>query len=244
MKNTYKAILFDMDGTLLPMDMHEFTHGYFKLLCKKLSGFGYDDEKLIDAIWKGVGAMVMNDGTVKNEDVFWKVFEKLMGGPLEEVKAYCSEFYGKEFDGAKCFTAENPLAKTAVEVAKTKAPIVALATNPLFPMCGQVTRMNWVGLSPEDFAEVTSYETCTTCKPNPMYFQSLCDKLGVAPQDCLMIGNDENEDMYCCSKLGMDGYLVTDTMIPSKEHPWEGPKGSFNDMIEMLQKLETSSREN
>ena len=30
-----KAILFDLDGTLLPMNEEEFTKGYFKLLCKK-----------------------------------------------------------------------------------------------------------------------------------------------------------------------------------------------------------------
>ena len=27
-----KAVLFDLDGTLLPMDQDEFTKGYFKLL--------------------------------------------------------------------------------------------------------------------------------------------------------------------------------------------------------------------
>ncbi len=30
-----KAILFDLDGTLLPMDQENFTTSYFKLLAKK-----------------------------------------------------------------------------------------------------------------------------------------------------------------------------------------------------------------
>ena len=32
-----KMILFDLDGTLLPMDQDVFTESYFKLLCKKMA---------------------------------------------------------------------------------------------------------------------------------------------------------------------------------------------------------------
>ena len=52
-----------------------------------------------------------------------------------------------------------------------------------------------------------------------------------------MIGNDELEDMYAASNAGMDCYLVTDCVIPSSEHPWEGPKGTFSEMVEMLKSL-------
>lgn len=233
----YKAIFFDMDGTLLPMDMHEFTKGYFGLLSKRLAPYGYEPEALVKAIWTSVGAMVVNDGSRTNEEVFWECFEKIMGEPIAEVRVECRDFYSKEFRDAKIFTGENPLAKKAVEIAHEKAPIVVLATNPLFPMPGQVTRMSWVGLKPEDFDTVTSYEECNYCKPNPLYFQTLCDQLGLQPEDVLMVGNDEHEDMYSCSSIGMDGYLVTDTMIESKDHPWDGPRGTFAEMIEMLQSL-------
>ena len=36
-----KNVLFDLDGTLLPMDMEEFTNGYFGLLTQKLAPRGY-----------------------------------------------------------------------------------------------------------------------------------------------------------------------------------------------------------
>lgn len=234
----YKAILFDMDGTLVPMDMHEFTKGYFVLLGKKLAEYNIPHEKLVAAIWDGTGEMVKNDGSQKNSEVFWKKFAELIPGlPMEEVEKKCDEFYSNEFVEAKVFTQDNPLAKEAVRIAHEKAEIVALATNPLFPMGGQITRMSWVDLKPEDFALVTCYEEDNYCKPNPKYYETVCNRLGIKPQECLMIGNDEYEDMYACVKAGMDGYLVTDTMIASKEHPWNGPKGSFEDLIEMLNNL-------
>lgn len=34
--NMYKNILFDVDGTLLPMDVHEFIKYYFGSLCEKM----------------------------------------------------------------------------------------------------------------------------------------------------------------------------------------------------------------
>lgn len=53
-----KAVLFDLDGTLLPMDQDEFVKAYFGLLAKRLAPLGYEVEKLYQVLWKGVAAMV------------------------------------------------------------------------------------------------------------------------------------------------------------------------------------------
>ena len=73
------TILFDLDGTLLPMDNAAFTKGYFKLLAARLAPLGYEPEKLVDAVWSGTAAMVKNDGSQNNEAAFWKRFQKSMG---------------------------------------------------------------------------------------------------------------------------------------------------------------------
>ncbi len=233
----YKAILFDMDGTLLPMDTKEFSRQYFKSLYKKLAKHGLVAEDFAGNVWAAVAAMVKNDGTRSNEEAFWERFEQLTGVSFETAGADCLEFYGNEFDAAIEFTGPNPYAKEAVELAHSKADIVALASNPLFPMVGQITRMNWVGLKPSDFDLVTCYEDDVYCKPNPKYFESVCERLGVKPEECLMIGNDEGEDMHAASSIGMDCYLITDCMEIDEAHPWNGPKGSFSEMLEMLKAL-------
>lgn len=234
----YKAILFDMDGTLLPMDMHHFTSSYFKLLYKKLAKHGFEAESFAGNVWASVAAMVKNDGTRSNEEAFWEKFEELTGVSFEVAGADCTDFYGNEFNQAKAFTSDNPFAKEAVKIAREKAELVILSTNPLFPMVGQKSRMSWVGLKPEDFDLVTCYESDSYCKPNPKYFESIFERIGVDAKDCLLIGNDENEDMYAGSSTGMDCYLVTDCIEKSEEHPWDGPKGTFLEMIEMLKALE------
>lgn len=233
----YSAILFDMDGTLLPMDTEQFTRGYFRFLAGKLAPYGIDPEKLVPAIWDGTAAMVRNSSEQTNDRVFWARFEQITGVSEAVIGSVCLDFYANEFHQAQIFTQPNPLAQEAVRIAHEKAPVVALATNPLFPMAGQITRMSWIGLTPADFDLVTSYEQDTRCKPNPEYFITVCSRLGVDPKDCLMIGNDEGEDMYAASLLGMDCYLVTDTMIANEKHPWQGPRGTFAQMVEMLRAL-------
>lgn len=232
-----KAILFDMDGTLLPMDEDVFTKGYFKLLAKKLCPLGIEPDALIDAVWDGTKCMVLNDGSRTNEEVFWARFSEKTGLDSAPFYAASNEFYPNEFHGAKVFAAENPLAKEAVKIAHEKAEKVALATNPLFPMTGQVARLSWMNLTPDDFDLVTSYETDSFAKPNPKYFEKVCERLGVLPSECLMVGNSEDEDMHAAASLGMDTFLVEGFVKPSKKKPYTGKRGSFEELINYLKTL-------
>lgn len=233
----YQAILFDLDGTLLPMETEGFARVYFGALAKELADFGIPADALVKAIWGGTKAMMKNDGSRLNVDVFWKTFTALTGVPREKIEPRCDHFYYEGFHAARIATTPNPLAVEAVRIAREKAGKVVLATNPLFPMQGQETRMSWLSLKPADFDLVTCYSSDRFCKPNPAYFVEVCRRIGVEADKCLMIGNDEREDMACAASLGMDAYLVTDCRIPCADMPWQGPQGSFSDMLAMLKSL-------
>ena len=233
----YQAILFDLDGTLLPMDTEAFARAYFGALARELADFRIPQEALIAAIWGGTKAMMKNDGARLNVDVFWDCFTAATGVAREAIEPRCDQFYSAGFHAARAATAPNPLAVEAVRLARKKAEKVVLATNPLFPMAGQVTRMGWLGLTPADFDLVTCYSSDRFCKPNPAYFADVCRRIGVDPAACLMIGNDDREDMACATAAGMDAWLVTDCRIPSAESPWTGPGGSFSDLMTMLNSL-------
>lgn len=233
----YDAILFDLDGTLLPMETEAFARAYFGTLAQELADLCIPQETLIAAIWGGTKAMMKNDGARLNRDVLWDAFTAATGVSREAVEPRCEQFYQTGFHAARAATGPNPLAAEAVRIAREKAERVVLATNPLFPMAGQATRLSWLGLSPADFDLVTCYATDRFCKPNPAYFHDVCQRIGVAPAKCLMIGNDDREDMACAHAAGMDAYLVTDCRIPCPDAPWDGPCGTFTQMLEMLKLL-------
>ena len=135
------TILFDLDGTLLPMDQEKFVHYYLGLLAKKLAPHGYDPDLLINGIWKGTGAMIKNDGSRTNEDVFWNTFERIMSKEARKDEALFRQFYENEFSGAKAACGFNPQAAETVKAIKSKGFRVALATNPIFPAIATENRI-------------------------------------------------------------------------------------------------------
>lgn len=207
-----KMVLFDLDGTLLPMDMDEFTGGYFGLLAKKAAPYGYEKQPLIRAVWHGTAAMVRNDGSRTNEQAFWKDFEAIFGTDALKDRGLFEEFYANEFQQARRFCGFNPKAAKAVQRIRESGLRVALATNPLFPSVATETRIRWAGLAPEDFEFYTTYENIGFCKPNPDYYREVLNRAGLSAEDCLMVGNDVGEDMVA-AELGMRVFLLTDCMI-------------------------------
>lgn len=226
------TVLFDLDGTLLPMDQEEFTKGYFGLLCAKLAPKGYDPQKLVDVIWAGTTAMVKNDGSRTNEEVFWGTFYQQFGEGARVDKPLFDAFYTNEFQAAKAFCGHNPQAAETVRAMKRAGMRVVLATNPIFPAAGTCSRVRWVGLEPEEFALCTTYENSHWCKPSPNYYREILDTLGLRGEECLMVGNDVEEDMIA-GTLGMKVFLLTDCLINrAGEDLGVYPHGGFGQLME------------
>lgn len=230
----YRAILLDLDGTLLPMDNDVFTKCYFKELAKKLSPIGVAPDALVAAVWAGTKDMVKNDGSRRNVDVFWDRFAQAIGQDAVPYRAASDAFYRNEFHRVKSVVGENPLAREAVHCARETGVKVVCASNPLFPKDGQLTRLSWIGLKDEDFDYVCSYESESFSKPNPEFYRALAKALGVAPQECLMVGNDVREDVLAAQAAGMDGWLTTDCLKETEGFAWNGPKGSFAELVDFL----------
>lgn len=228
------TILFDLDGTLLPMDQDEFTKGYFKQLAGKMVPHGYDAKQLIDAIWAGTAAMVKNDGKQNNEEVFWQKFAKIYGENVLADKPLFDAFYRNEFQGTKNCCGYNKKAAETVRELKQMGYRVVLATNPIFPAVATESRIRWAGLEPEEFELYTTYENTSYCKPNPAYYQDILERLHLAPEECLMVGNDVTEDMIAGS-LGIQVFLLTDCLI-NKEGKEISlyPHGSFEQLLEWI----------
>lgn len=231
----FDAILFDLDGTLLPMDYDEFTAGYLGLLSRAVAPLGYTKDALIGAMWKGVAAMMKNDGTTSNYNRFWQVFASMIGDHVYDDIPSFDDFYRHSFHNAKAFTQPTPSAAKAVELARECADKVVLATNPLFPRVAVEARLEWTGISPDNFDLITDYENSSFCKPNPSYFIEIMNKIGADPQKCLMIGNNADEDIAAAQAAGLSTFLITDCLIANGEIP-STPKGSFDDLFEYLSK--------
>ena len=79
-----KAVLFDLDGTLLPMDFDVYLKDYFVRMATKMAANGYDDKLLMKGIYAGMHAMINNDGSCTNQEALWKEMVNVFGE-----KVYC-----------------------------------------------------------------------------------------------------------------------------------------------------------
>ena len=230
----YKAILFDLDGTLLPQDQEEFVKYYFKTISARLAPLGYEPERLIKTIWQGTGAMIKNNGVKSNEQVFWDVFLNEFGSIAEADMAQFDEYYKTDFNLVKEVCGFDEAVPKAIRHLKDDGYRLVVATNPIFPEVAIKSHISWAGLDCNDFELITTYENSYYCKPNPKYYQSILKTIGLAAEDCLMVGNDVSDDMVA-ENIGMDTFLITRNLINKYNAEISGyQSGDFDDLIEFL----------
>lgn len=209
------TILFDLDGTLVPITQEDFSRVYFGLLIQKAKDMNIDTESMKKGLFGGVNAMVNNDGSMINENAFWQVFLSVTKADREATEPIFRDFYANEFKKVKSVMQPTEISKMLIKTLKDKGYRLILATNPLFPIEAVVERMSWVGLTADDFEYITTYENSSYCKPNPKYFADILEKLNLKAEDCLMVGNNTVEDM-AAQKVGIKTFLVTDALENEK----------------------------
>ena len=230
-----KAVFFDLDGTLLPMDQNKFMHAYFGRLANVLAPRGYESKALIDAVWAGTAAMVKNDGSHTNEDAYWDCFCKIFGAQAIGEKDLLERFYSTDFEGVKDSCGFDPSAKAAVQEIRKMGLRTVLATSPLFPAVATRARMRWAGLSEDDFELFTSYENSHYAKPNLDYYREILEKTRLSADECIMVGNDVDEDMVA-KELGMQVFLIEKCLINKANRDiTQYPRGNFDDLVAFIQ---------
>ncbi|MBP3667532.1 MAG: HAD family hydrolase [Clostridia bacterium] len=233
-----KAVLFDLDGTLLPMDQNVFMQDYFGRLIRRLVPLGYTPEGFLAAMKKGIAAMVTNNGTRTNEEAYWEAYTSVSGKEILNHMPVFERFYNEEFDDVAAVCGCNPQAAELVHSLQRRGIRVILATNPLFPQIATQKRIRWAGLQPEDFEFYTTYEDIGFCKPNPAYYKEVLRRAGLDAANCLMVGNDIAEDMMAGAQAGLRGFLLTDCLINTPGADVNDyPHGSFDELNAYIETL-------
>lgn len=216
------------------MNQDEFAKAYFKRLAAKLATHGYEPQALVKNMYKGIDAMVENDGSRTNEQAFWQVFTGVYGEKAVQDMPVFDDYYRNEFQTIASLCGCNPAAAQCVRVLKEAGYRVALATNPVFPAFATESRIRWAGMEAEMFELYTTYESMRYCKPNLKYYEEICRMLGVKAEECLMVGNDVEDDMVA-KGLGMKVFLLTDCLLNRNDRDISVyPSGGFEQMMDYI----------
>lgn len=229
----FKAVLFDLDGTLLPLDLDIFVKNYFASVGKYF-GDKVNPEVLVKYLGKGLKGMLSNPGEISNQEIFMDIFLKGIEKDKEEMYPLFDKYYLEEFPNLKEHTNFSSLSRKIIGQVVEKGYPIVLATNPVFPRQATLHRMEWAGIKDMPWKLVTTYEKSFTCKPNPEYFKYVCNEVNVKPEECLMVGNDMQEDLPA-SDLGMKTFLVKDYLIDRGSPKYKPDyEGSLEDLYKFV----------
>lgn len=231
------TLLFDLDGTLLPLNQDEFLSGYFGALLPTIAHLG-NPKELQRVIWKATErAMLDENPGVTNEDAFKVAFGELSDVSLDVIWPYFDEFYAGTFGTLRHYTQPTDISREICRTAVEKGYQLAVATNPVFPEVAIRHRLRWAGLDDIPFALVTAMENMHFCKPNPKYYIEMMTKLDANPDECMMFGNDIQEDGVAAN-VGMQTFLVTDCLIDNGKGSFDfTEQGSWQDALEFVRRL-------
>ncbi|HBW12507.1 MAG TPA: HAD family hydrolase [Proteiniclasticum sp.] len=224
------TILFDLDGTLLSIDMKEFEEIYYTSLSNAFKSIIAPDN-FMAILYSSVKAMVKNKEKRTNEEVFMSAMKEHVGEELPAFQKHFIRYYENDFSVLRNAVNKNTDMLEALDILKEKGYELVIATNPLFPKFAIDQRIQWADLVHEDFSHITYFEDCHYCKPNVEYYSEILETIGKNPQECLMVGNDAEEDL-AASTLGITTYLITNHLLNRKNLNYTADhEGTYKDFL-------------
>ena len=223
------TLLFDLDGTLLDIDMPAFLKAYFSLAGRRFVS-PPELPRLTPALAAAARKMAAyRAGTHTLDRVFLEAFSPAVKRPPIEVRGVFTAFHRAEFEQLRRLTAPRPAARPLLERALALGYELAIATNPVFFLEAIRARIRWAGLEGIPFTLVTCAEIMRCAKPHRHYFTQTLRLLGRRADECLMIGDNPGMDLPA-GLLGIGTWLV----IPEPEECLEVAGADLRGTLEEL----------
>ena len=223
-----EAVLFDLDNTLILFEEVEFFKIYTEKLYLSFMDLMTPDDFTRRLIYS-TQAMVNNNGEMNNAEYFIRDFAKGAKADEQELGQHFANFYENEFEQFRPIMTPLDGVREVISTLQNMGLKLVIASNPMFPINVQITRLRWAYLDDIPFELITASENSTYIKPRLEYYNQICEKIDIPPQNCMMVGNDAFNDMIA-SKIGMRTYLTTDSDHLSIELSRELAKGANLEM--------------
>ena len=229
-----KAVLFDLDNTLLINPLPLFGQAMFEAFARHLAHLVPLDQT-ISALLSVMQALYAdNVDRCTNKEVFITTFCPAVGHPPEALSDLVDSFYVKELPKLRYLTQPAPGARQAVEWAFERGLQVVIATGMQGPRTLTEQRLEWAGVPVTDFdyALLTTWSNMDATKPNPAYYSQVLSHLDRQPDECLMVGDDWEQDIFPATSIGIPSYWIAErTERPPQENPLLVGRGTLTDLV-------------
>lgn len=233
----FNTVIFDLDGTLLPMDTDRFMKDYNKAIAGYFASI-MDPKVFVKALWESTEATAMNLENKTNYNVFKDEMKKRIDGDVDALYDHIYAFYDEVFHTLGTSIEQSEAIIKAVRLLKEKGYRVLIATNPLFPMKANHIRVKWAGFQPDEFDYISCFEDNCYCKPHLEFYEEVLEQNKIDRKKALMVGNDVVEDLVVRA-LGVKTYLIEDNVIRRDDQPYETDfQGDYTEFLNFVVSLE------
>ena len=232
-----RAVFFDLDGTLLPMDLDEFLGSYFKAIGEFVAARSADLAGFSTGFAQGMKAMAHHEPNITNCQAFWDEFFRHADASSCDWQSLLTEFYTREFPKVGKNVVPNPACARVLDAFAAKGYPLVLATMPYFPPVAVEGRLAWANVSPRMFARLTHYENSRAAKPSEFYYAEQLVACGLRADEILMVGNNTVED-GAFARMGAHLFLTTDWLLnPSGTSLAAVPHGTMEQFADWVDSL-------
>lgn len=219
-----KALLFDLDETLLQLRLKRFLYNYFFDQIQLISQICQKPSPFVAARFIGIMKALNSDrnDSLSNEEFYYREIERCFCLPMRDpLIADCFHFYQEKLAPHRLRRGVRPQAMPygaeLIRFAQQQGLKLILATNPITPLRITLLRLSWTGLAPEIFSYISSLENSHRCKPHHSYYQKILDSCELYADECIMIGNDPAIDIVqrdsLSARLAQGGRLTKESAL-------------------------------
>lgn len=239
-----KAVLFDLDNTLLHNPALRFVKSYVQALTPHVHAqFPAVDKPVIqNALREAIEDVIADQNPLTtNWEVFMTSFSKRTTIDEASLRSPLDGFYQAFYPELRSLVEPMVSAPRLVRWLFDNGYAVAVTTNPVFETSPIHQRLSWASLDPAEwpFAYITTMQTTHFTKPNPHYYEEVLARIGVEPEETLVIGDDWGNDIVPATRVGMNTFWI-ETEEQMLNHPVDTPdiqadgQGSLDDLSRMV----------
>lgn len=219
-----RAVLFDLDGTLLNVDMARFIPEYLARMAEHFADV-VSPERFARTMRATISALIAADDGHLNAEMVTEVLEQRLGVAPADGALRLRKFFSDGLNELQPLVEPLPQARELLMSCVERGLQVVIATNPVFPRDVVAARLEWGGIGDLPYALVTTLENSNYCKPHPKYFTQVLAELGLSAVEAVMVGNDTEHDL-AARKVGIPAFLVDPWMIERNgdeySYDWRG----------------------
>jgi FMN phosphatase YigB (HAD superfamily) len=239
-----EAILFDLDGTLLNIEMDAFIAGYVLGLARHFSDLANRCRFADTVVSSAFDLLKADQGEQTMEKLFLGLLKERLGIDEDLFRDRLSQFCHNGLYRLQPLVRPFPLARRILQCCFDNGLRVIIATNPVFPRPVVEARLKWGQLDDFPFELITSYENCRYCKPHRQYFVDILRSQGLDPRQTIMVGNDTEYDLPA-QRAGLATFLLDTCLIDRHNRSAHADFcGSHQDLLELVHSIVANRRNN